>query len=363
MRLTATNPAFLQACFTATVPTPDGKAHSAVRVLDQLLVARLDGWEGGAAAAPLADADMQAQCKGALQAAFALARGAERAVATADVPDAQRQQWMQDISDFVTTLVRILRLSTASHAWVLPTQQEAVKVLSQIPLQASMRPLEPGVEAEWSLALHVQHAGGLGALLRFTHHSLLAIANAQPQVARQFLSEGIPESSTREAPSVPFDPSFMSVTPSAAFPSVMLLHRLCAAELPVRAAVLPTIMQGSGFKAVAAPSSMASTAAGEAASVPVLYDSTVDDSSGQPTAPLFSALKASMQLNPPQDMLKRFAGELLFFGAGRDAARYAKLLGVGLALPLLRRAGLVEIVDGSEGEPAAEAGAAAPPAP
>ncbi len=128
----------------------------------------------------------------------------------------------------------------------------------------------------------------------------------------------------------------------------MLLQRLLSAELSLRAAALPTVMQGSGFVAVQSGASGDASGDGDGRSAaPLLYDSS-HVQGGDAALPLFDCLKAAMQVNPPQDLLKRFAGEVLFMGAGRDPRRYVALVGVGLALPMLQAAGLVEFE--SEGQ-------------
>jgi hypothetical protein len=65
-----------------------------------------------------------------------------------------------------------------------------------------------------------------------------------------------------------------------------------------------------------------------------------------------------MQLNPPQELLKRFAGELLFMGAGSHPQRYVALVGVGLALPMLQAAGLVEMTSAGDPTPSTPGSAA-----
>ena len=291
-----------------------------------------------------------------LQFAFALARGVGASLMGDPSSPEVKAQRMADIAQLVGSICQLLALPQDAHSSVLALQLEAVKVLVQMPLQATQadaftkETLESG--QAWSLAMAVHSHGGLAALLKIVHLGLMGVVAGQPLLLEQYWGGAVEgggsasETSTPERPVLPVPAAFKGVSSVSMFPPVMLLQRLLSAEMSLRAAALPTVMQGSGF--VALQSSVGSEARsddGDRSAAPLLYDSSCVEG-GAPAMPLFDCLKAAMQVNPPQDLLKRFAGEVLFMGAGGDPRRYVSLVGVGLALPMLQAAGLVEF--GSE---------------
>ncbi len=383
MRLITTNPMLHTSAFRRLVQANDSKPITTIALVDTVLqrhvVQPLDCLQdethtpaaGGAAPSETHAAGSQGEYKNTenknteleeeapllgkavLQFAFSLARGVASSLKGDPSPPDVKAQRMLDIEQFVGSLCRLLSTPQDVHTCVLPLQLEGVKVLAQMPLQATVADsftAETVASGQaWSLATAVHKAGGLKALLKIVHVGLMGIVCSQPLLMEQYggSEKGGEEPETGAPPTVP-EP-FQGVSPSAMFPPVMLLHRLLSAEVPLRSAALPTVMQGSGFVAVAAQVEGGSGRQ----EAPLLYDSTsLPD--GQRAIPLFNCLKAAMQVNPPQELLKRFAGEVLFMGAGRDPQRYVALVGVGLALPMLQAAGLVEFA-----QDAASTGAAA----
>jgi len=389
MRLITSNRSLHSATFRCLLPRDEGSTlTTTIALVDEVLCTRvLQPLHSGAptAAAPVpaeapvgaaaqvpstATADAHGSSeellllgKAVLQFAFALARGVAASLKGDPSPPEVKLQRMADIAKLVHSICQLLKLPQACHASVLALQLEAVKVLAQMPLQATQadtftqETLASG--QAWSLAAAVHTNDGVASLLRIVHLGLLSVVSTQPRLLAQYwqggeggqdgdgraeLAAGGTKAVTKPPPHVP--DAFQGVSAAAMFPPVMLLHRLLSAEIAVRGAALPTVMQGSGFVAVrTGPDS----AEGGRDVAPLLYDSMVVEG-GHASIPLFNCLKGAMQVNPPQELLKRFAGELLFMGAGGDPQRYVALVGVGLALPMLQAAGLVEFAkDEDEG--------------